>query len=545
MSRRTVAHLESIQPDGTRGLALWVRLGPRERYLVFSVGLILAYSVLFLFYVPGKTDDYWDHTAAVRAMIENLRTPAHPLFAGPYTGDRGFNPYLLFLAIFSCVTGLSSFSVLKVGAIVNLLLLCTGVYLFAASYAKSREAAVWMLVAYLFFWTTRGATMREWAYYPSFFVMSVTFLFWYVVVGYLRNGTQTVLYLAIAVGWVLWLSHQLQAGVAFGNGILLAYLDENASRARRWMVALVLPMLVIALGECWPYFSSLKFLLRDFANVGIGNREAGHTMAGELRFYSFILGPNVLGILLVMLIKPSTRLERFLRVSIMCSFVSWAVLFLVQSQYATTVVGNIGNMAAMRVGLALTPLTSQPGGFIPLRSPRDRQIRNGLLVVLSLTMLLQVKYTLGWIRQFYWTAEGTRYRQMVSDYTHMLRYIGPLDVVLSDTWTSWQLPTFTGKIISRPAGHQLDYNVRYPELRHRAADLETFFAPETPDEVRRSLIEKYGVKFVLINRVLTSGMDSTSFAEWGSVIFASNAFTLIAVPRHDLSTSSWPFRSQT
>lgn len=500
-----------------------------HRFLAISIALLLTYGVIFAVFVPGRTDDYWDHAAAVRAMTENLRTPAHPLLAGPYTEDRGFNPYLLSLAVVSKTTGLSPFQVLKVGALCNLMLLFAGVYLFVTRSIMTRGAAIWVLVSYLFFWMTRGAMVREWAYYPSFFVMSATFLFWYVVVRYLRNGTLTVLCLAIAVGWVLWLSHQLQAGLAFGNGILLAYLEENVSRTRRWTMAWVLPMLVIALGELWPYFSSLKYLLRDFANVGVGNREPGHTMVGELRFYGYILGPNVFGILLVMLTKPSTRLERFLKVSTVGSFVAWAVLFLVRSQYATTVVGNIGNMAAMRVGLALTPLTSQPGGPIRLRSPGSRQIRNGLLVVLSLTMLLQVKYTLGWVRQFYWTAEGTRYRQMVSDYPRLTRYIGPRDVVLSDMWTSWQLPTFTGKIISRPEGHQLDYNIRYPELRDRAADLETFFASGTSAEIRRALIGKYHGKYVLLNRVLDPGTDPYPLQGLGRTVLSTPHFVLVEI----------------
>lgn len=527
MSRRTVAHLESIQPDGTRGLALWVRLGPRERYLVFSVGLILAYSVLFLFYVPGKTDDYWDHTAALRAMVENLRAPAHPFFAGSYLGDRWFNPYFFSLAVLSRATGLSSFSVMKVGAIVNLLLLCAGVYLFATSYEKSRGAAVWMLVAYLFFWTTRGATMREWAYYSSFFVACGSFLFWYVLVRYLRGGGKGLFCLTVVMGWVLWLSHQLQGGLAIGNGALLAFLERGIPRDRRLMAVGVFPVLMIGLGEIWPYFSSLRLLLGNFSEFGYA--EPGLTMSAQLLFYGYIHGPNLIAIALASLNRSSSGIGRFLRSSILLSWPIWVVLFLFRSQYATLLLGHIGSMAALWIGLALAPQTEDSGSSPLYRfSGRDR-LRKGLLVVLSLTILLQIKYTIGWVREFYWIERGVRYREMVQEYATLAQFIGPHDVVFSDVWTSWHLPTFTGKVITRPEGHQLDYNVPRPEIRQRTLDLNRFFAPETPDEVRRSLIEKYGVKFVLVNRVLTSGMDSTSFGGWGSVIFTSNAFALIVV----------------
>lgn len=543
MNRRTVAHLESIHLEGTRGLAFLVRLDPRERYLIFSVGLVLAYSALFLFYVPGKTDDYWDHTAALRAMAENLRTPAHPFFAGSYLGDRWFNPYLFSLAVLSRATGLSSFSVMKVGAIVNLLLLCTGMYLFAASYGKRRGAAVWMLVAYLFFWTTRGATMREWAYYPSFFVACGSFLFWYVLARYLRDGDKVLFGLTVVMGWVLWLSHQLQGGLAIGNGILLAFLEKGIPRDRRLMVMGVFPVLVIGLGEIWPYFSSLRLLLGNFSEFGYA--EPGLTMSGQLLFYGYIHGPNLIAIALASLIGSPAGIGRFLRASILCAWPIWVMLFLLRSQYATLLFGHIGSMAALWIGLALAPQAENADSSPLYRFSGSDLLRKGLIVVLSLTILLQIKYTIGWVREFYWIERGVRYREMVREYATLAQFIGPHDVVFSDLWTSWHLPTFTGKVITRPEGHQLDYNVPRLEIRQRALDLKRFFAPETPDEVRRSLIEKYGVKFVLVNRVLSSGIDFTSFAEWGSVIFASNAFTLIAVPRHDFSTSSWPFRSQT
>lgn len=530
MSTPAMTHLEPVGASVADSPLRRILANPGRRYLVISAGLLVTYSVLFLLFVPGRTDDFWDHAAAVRAMTENFHTPAHPLFAGPYTGDRGFNPYLLSLAVLSRATGLSPFQVLKVGALLNLALLFAGVYLFVMRYFMTPGAAIWVLVSYLFFWTTRGAMVREWAYYPSFFVMSATFLFWYVLIRYLREGTRSLLCFTIAVGWVLWLSHQLQAGMAIGNGILLAYLGEDAPRARRWNVAWVLPILVIGLGELWPYFSSLKLLLQNFTQFGY--KEPGRPMVEELRFYGYILGPNLLGIVLVILTKAPTKIERFLKVSTLLSGVAWAALFLVRSQYAGIVMGNIGNMAAMRVGLALMPATTGTGGpILPLWLPGDCWLRKGLIVVLSLAMLLQVKYTLGWFRQFYWTEEGARYREMVSGYGRLARYIGTRDVVLSDIWTSWQLPTFTGKVITRPEGHHLDYNVPRPEIRQRAVDAETFFQPDTPEVVRHSLVAKYGATYVLINKVQSIDLDQQIYERLGHVVFSDRNFTLILVRR--------------
>lgn len=501
-------------------------------YGVVSICLLLVYGVIFYLFVPGWTDEYWDHTAAIRALVDNLNAPRHPFFEGPYWGDRWFNPYLLTLAAISKISGIAPLVIVKFGAMFNLVLLCTGIYLFTSYYLDRGRAATWVLLSYIFFWTTRGAMVRELAYYPSFFVASGSFLLWYLFVRYIREGKLIFLICTATIGGVFWLSHQLQGGVIFANGFLLAILERSSPGIRRWGSAVVIPTFAIACGELWPYFSSLKLLWDNFSQFGY--KEPGRNMLGEIIFYGYVLGPNVLAAAFVMLKNASTTSERFLKLSIASSVILWVPFFLVRSQYAGILIGNAGNMAALGVGLFLANRGEAMSGTFLARAswiPKPRHLWNLLLLILCLSMLLQVKYTMGWMRQYYWLGEGARYRAMIAQYSQLAQYIGPDETVLSDVWTSWQLPSFAGKVLTRPEGHHLDYNVPRPEIRRRAQDLETFFAPESSRDICQAIIDRYRVKYLLINRVQTPTRTPSAYAQWGREIFSSDIFVLILITR--------------
>ncbi len=505
----------------------WTRHFGSGHYLKLSIVLVVSYSFVFGIFVPGWTNDYWDHAAAVKAMSENPWHPSHPLFVGPYSGDRGFNPYLLCLAAISRLTGLSPFQALKVGGVLNLLSLCVGVYLFTSLYFAIPRVAVWVLLGVLFWGTTRGAMLRETAYLPSFFVYSVAFIYWYVLVRYLRERKLSLLALACTIGLALWLSHQLQGGLAIANGAVLAYFEHDNWVARRWAVIGGLPVLVVGLGELWPYFSSLKYTLGNLHDAGYN--EPGITFQGALGLYGYVLGPNILAIGLIILCRAETALERFLKVSVMLSGLPLAVLFLVRSQYYGLFIGNMGSMAAIWTGVVIATQQERAFRIGVSHLIGAIQLRRVLMVLLALIILLQVKYTLGWIHQYYWTDKGIQYREMLDSYTRLQQWVGTNDVVVSDRWTSWQLPTFTGKIIMRPDGHQLDYNVPRPELRRRAEEIDLFFDARTSIETRRVLIRRYNAKFVLVNKVSRPDLDAGDFTELGTEVFSSPFLCLIQV----------------
>jgi hypothetical protein len=83
-------------------------------------------------------------------------------------------------------------------------------------------------------------------------------------------------------------------------------------------------------------------------------------------------------------------------------------------------------------------------------------------------------------------------------YGELLRPIAEGDVVLSDDVTAWPVPAFGGRIVS--AFHE---ELLVPGQVERRRDVEIFFASGTPIERRQQIIDRYGVKWIIINRKLT------------------------------------------
>ena len=466
----------------------------RRRFLWLCAALLGAYGLIFAGFVPGRTDEYWDHTAAIHALQESFGQPAHPLLAGSPAGDRWFCPYLVALAGVSRLTGLSPVGVMKVGGLLNLLLLCWGLRAFARALFPARSAPAWMLLTYLLFWTTRGAMLRELAYSPASFVAAAGFLYWALGARVFSANGRTAELAALALGVVMWLSHQLAATVVFASVAILAAVVHDAPTARRWRFGLGVPVAAVLLGELWPYYSSLRLVWASGMQYGAG--APALNIWRELSIYLALLGPNLIGIGLLAWRRAATAGERFLKLTAALFGLAWAALLAIRSPYHTAAMLAMGNASALWVGHELS-------GGVPGRSPA--WLRPGLLACLGLAVALQVKFTAGWFHQMYGTPDGARYRQMLAEYPRVAQALGPSAVVFSDVWTAWQLPTFGGKVVTRPPGHEVDYHLSWAEQQRRVQDVERFFAPGTSEAARRELIARYGATHVLLNRVLAPG----------------------------------------
>ncbi|MBI4342994.1 MAG: hypothetical protein HY599_06475 [Candidatus Omnitrophica bacterium] len=485
----------------------------RQRFLWLCASLLAVYGVIFWCFVPGRTDEYWDHTAAIRALTESFLHPVHPLMQVPLAGERWFNPYLLLMAGIAKAAGLMPVDVLKLGGPLNLALLFVGLYRFAAvSTGLGRGVAGWMLISYLFFWTTRGAMVRELGYSPAAFVASGTPLLWWLALRLVNRPTAARMAWVVAAGSILWLCHQLAAGVALINAAWLMLLEPSSPWRRRALLALGMACGILLLSECWPYFSSVRLLLGSFRQYGYGSSHIHQ--AWEARLYLALLGPNLLGLVLLTTRQGRSLLERFLQVSAGSFGVLWAVLLAARSQYHSAAILAVGNAFALRVGLELAR-PAGPGWSAILRT------------ALILAILLQVKFTAGWFHQMYGTPSGAAYRQMLQDYRQLPRHVGRSDVVLSDLWTSWQVPTFAGKTLTRPPGHEVDYSVPYREQQQRARALQQLLDPATSGAIRQALLQRYHIRYVLVNRVLAPEFDLRHLVRMGETVWETPRLTLV------------------
>jgi uncharacterized membrane protein len=111
------------------------------------------------------------------------------------------------------------------------------------------------------------------------------------------------------------------------------------------------------------------------------------------------------------------------------------------------------------------------------------------------------------------------------------KYLGDGDVVLSDIYSSWSIPVYTGaKIIAlfHTPPHVVDNTERIEAV-------ETFYDCLTTNERRKEILKKYKATHIYLN-FLTAGKDlEPMLKEMGlPVVARGNAFCLFSVTSDNL-----------
>ena len=106
------------------------------------------------------------------------------------------------------------------------------------------------------------------------------------------------------------------------------------------------------------------------------------------------------------------------------------------------------------------------------------------------------------------------------DYNTLVDYIGQYDVVLSDLETSWKMPAYGGKIIA--SKHPISFIDDHAVRRN---DLKTFFSNEATYEKRNSIVQKYKVDYILLDKDNSNNVEQ--FYSFGHLVYENLNFLLI------------------
>lgn len=132
-----------------------------------------------------------------------------------------------------------------------------------------------------------------------------------------------------------------------------------------------------------------------------------------------------------------------------------------------------------------------------------------LLLLLTLGLLIQVVFVFTkFITPAISLQSGSYFPQYRSPNTIQLelkKHLGDGDVVLSDIYTSWSIPVYTGaKIIAL-----FHTSPHVNDNLERIEDVKTFYASSTTRDTRKKLLKKYGATHICLN-FLTAGKDIES-----------------------------------
>lgn len=509
------------------------RLLEDRRYLLLCavlVALMVSFTVKARW---GSGLDIWEHAAAARELGEHPLDPGHPLFAVDRP-HQFMSPYHLVVGLLARVTGLSVVTVLSWAGIANLVVFLVALWLFVTRLTKRVGTAFYALLFILFLWGINAWYFSGFLHfkvlplvlpYPSTFAKGLTLLALWYHLRFLETENTKLLLPVVLLASVALLAHPVDAIFLY---IGIAALTLGGPRiGREWNLVLSGAAVVASflLAFLWPYFS-LYDLLFGAANEGYRQAIAG----ADRDMYVDVLGrvwpalvvlPFVgrrlwvngrdplalffVGVLLAYLFGWRTEEWSYGRLISSLALVGAVILAdeRVRASEAAMALGERGRPALQWVQVTTLALIVV-GAF---------NVRNGF-VVLPESVLEDVPYS--WVHSDVDLAK-------LSQYSFLTRFAGDGDVVLSDVYSSLEVPTFGAKAVALARAEP------FVDTSQRGSDLLRFFDENTSEADRRQIIERHRVSWLLLRneRIATEPTTYGAVVGMGPVAHRNERFTLV------------------
>jgi hypothetical protein len=230
--------------------------------------LIVGGAVLLFFAVVAVrlpwADDLMLHMAVLRRLMLDPLHPGNPVIA---VGGSSiyYSPFMVVLALLGKVFGLSAYTMLKLGAVVNITLLVTGVYRFVRSLSQARWAPPLALIGLLFWWGTKVIafsgflsliSVGDTEAYPSTLATALTLHVW----AWLNDGGRTLrsprraIGIGVLFGLIL-LIHQFTGLSAIVGAAAILVSQHRIVRTKAVAISSALGLAACAVVVAiWPYY---------------------------------------------------------------------------------------------------------------------------------------------------------------------------------------------------------------------------------------------------------------------------------------------------
>ncbi|MEU6992340.1 hypothetical protein ABZ953_16980 [Streptomyces sp. NPDC046465] len=455
--------------------------------------LLLVLLLLVIVRLPWA-GDLGIHAATIERLRHDLVDPGNPLVDAD-TPSPYYSPWMLLLGCLAKVTGLGTFVVLRVAALVGLGLLVTGVAHFVRTFSARRAAPPLALLCLLLLW---GPRLFNWSgflglnslaltvSYPSTFALGLSFHFWALLRKALRSegaewsaGAKWPVFPLLGALWaVILLSHQF-TGVVASFGALAMVLGARPWPSRGQLVRLVAGLaLGLAVLAAWPYYSF-------FGLLGAGDLEQIHRS-----LYRHLLPHFGLALIGVAALVPRWRRDR--RDPLVLFFLLGAAMFAAGGLTGHYSWGRVLPAALIPAQLAVAIEVVE--AVVEAGRAGVRRVFAGLLGVALLAGAWTQAGTLGYVvpRGALPDRVAAKYRAPWPGYHWLTPKVRYGDVVLAKTFPARQIPAY-GPYTVAP-GYP-DFFL--PDQEERVAAVRDYFAVSTPRTERLDILRRYGVRWVV------------------------------------------------
>ena len=468
------------------------------------------------------SSDVWEHAAVIRELTTHPLYPHHPLLMvdapHPY-----FSPYTVAVGGLARAFHAGPIGALQVAALVNLLLFLVGFRLFVGLLLGPR-VPFFALLSVLFLWG-----FHDWRWsgflnlnsfgfslpYPSMFAMStMLFAFSSFILLVRRRSVVWIIPLTAAAILVI-LSHPITGGMMLLGLGALAVGSLTRADGRLWVLLLVGAVVVCIAAVTWPYYS-----ITDLFHQG-SIYDASHAALYEDVWTRVALA--LVGIPLIVM-----RASRNPRDPLALVFVGGLAIYVIGDATGHLTLGRFVLLAVLGLQLAIADAAARLEADLKAgrrRVPFPGAVPLGIGAVLGAGLLLNAPAAVRFVPRPLLPASvrsDPALAQLSEWYSFLPDRVGQYDVVLTEGFSDKVEPTFGGKEVAT------SYPIPFvPSIGERRADSARFFAPGEDVSVRRRIIAKYGVSFVLVEKV--GGAWDRSLRRLGQVTYEDTRFVLLRV----------------
>jgi len=507
------------------------------------ISKITLIGILIAIYIPLSLLDYnhfpysdgAEHGAAVRELAKNLVHPGDPMLANHPGDSPRFVPSILVMALFMKLLHCDVLVILKLFLTIYFSLFLLAAALFSREYFNDEGQVPWSLLFPLFFWglgwTGANAYMFSallyTAYFPSVVSFSLSLLALYFQLRFLRNKKALFFAAEILCASLAFVNHPL-TGVFFFICSGLIHIEKKALGKKMLYRYVITATTALLLTVLWPYYS---FFANLFKIVTGEMAQAADYYTTRTYLYSKVLlrsGPVFLGIPFVILFVWQKRYPLLVG-SFACFSLFYLAGYVFKISLAERFIFFIIFTLQMAVSRICREWFSQSVPTLHLRVKKITAWLFLLLLIMGTGIQLVLVYTKFISPSFERTAGFTfpGYVNPNAIQMELRKYLDEGDVVLSDIYSSWSLPVYTGaKVI---ALFHTPPNV--DDNAERIKVVETFYDGATGCEERMKIVKEYGVTHIFINYQITGNEIESVLKEMPLSVIAQNEFfSLFSVP---------------
>ena len=485
----------------------------------FSILCLSVFGVMCFHARNGQwVGDFWEHSAVVRELATHILRPQHPqlLLDAPHAF---FSPYAVLVALLARLLHVDAVTALSVMGLINLILLCLGIRLFSASVgvACRSAAAFYALLFTLLCWGS-----HPWEYsgffhigvlgyvlpYPSTFAVALTL----IALGLNRHRVETQqpfwLVLIWAIAATVLISHPITY-IVLAAGLFSQAIAEKGRALSQVVLMGCLLVLAFLVASFWPYFSVYRLLVHESPAYHFQNK----TMYREV---AIRIWPSLFALpLVVARFRSGWRRPWNLLLAILLVIYTYGAI---SGKYSY---GRVISFIVFLLQFAMAEqLSTYESRMLPMYWARRLALPVGIACFVLLLSMAPLLRTLS--RSFLGRSPTH------TDYQFLARFTGQYDIVLTDIYSSWFVPTFGGKVVAVPPSHPLAF---VPDQDIRASDIGRFFSEESTLAERTRIMQKYRANYLLLNKSEIACWQDLRrlFAPPGEVLFESEKFVLVSL----------------